>query len=176
MAKVLLENVYKTFQPSPQKFQKNLAESDCSNPELTVPQAVLRQINLTAEAGEFLVLVGPSGCGKSTLLRLIAGLEPLSAGNIWIGGTLVNNLPPKARDIAMVFQNYALYPHLRVYDNLAFGLRRMGRQLPAGSGFQAQQQKTISDRVLRVAELLQIESLLKRYPKELSGGQKQRVL
>ncbi|WP_370584633.1 ABC transporter ATP-binding protein [Oculatella sp. LEGE 06141] len=86
--------------------------------------SVLRRINLTVQDGEFMVLVGPSGCGKSTLLRLIAGLETLTAGNVWVGDRLVNLLPPKQRDIAMVFQNYALYPHMTVYDNLAFGLRR----------------------------------------------------
>uniref|UniRef100_UPI001EEFDB6E ABC transporter ATP-binding protein n=1 Tax=Leptothermofonsia sichuanensis TaxID=2917832 RepID=UPI001EEFDB6E len=86
--------------------------------------AVLRAINLTIQDGEFMVLVGPSGCGKSTLLRLIAGLEELTGGNIYVGDRLVNHLPPKERDIAMVFQNYALYPHMTVYDNLAFGLRR----------------------------------------------------
>ncbi|MCX7596612.1 MAG: ATP-binding cassette domain-containing protein, partial [Fischerella sp.] len=85
---------------------------------------VLRRINLTVADGEFMVLVGPSGCGKSTLLRLIAGLEQMTGGNIWVGDRLVNNLPPKERDIAMVFQNYALYPHMTVYDNIAFGLRR----------------------------------------------------
>ncbi|MEB3210003.1 MAG: ATP-binding cassette domain-containing protein [Leptolyngbyaceae bacterium] len=92
--------------------------------------SVLRDINLTVNDGEFLVLVGPSGCGKSTLLRLIAGLEALTAGNIWVGDRLMNQLPPKQRDIAMVFQNYALYPHLTVYDNLAFGLRRMNTPPP----------------------------------------------
>ncbi|MBV8883681.1 MAG: ATP-binding cassette domain-containing protein, partial [Chroococcidiopsidaceae cyanobacterium CP_BM_RX_35] len=89
---------------------------------------ILRRINLTVEDGEFMVLVGPSGCGKSTLLRLIAGLEEMTGGNIWVGDRLVNELPPKARDIAMVFQNYALYPHMSVYNNLAFGLRRTRRE------------------------------------------------
>ncbi|MCG6138392.1 MAG: ABC transporter ATP-binding protein [Nostoc sp. LLA-1] len=87
---------------------------------------VLRRINLTIADGEFMVLVGPSGCGKSTLLRLIAGLEAMTGGNIWVGDRLINDLPPKERDIAMVFQNYALYPHMTVYDNIAFGLRRRG--------------------------------------------------
>lgn len=91
--------------------------------------AVLKRINLTVNDGEFMVLVGPSGCGKSTLLRLISGLESLTAGNIWVGDRKVNDLPPKQRDTAMVFQSYALYPHLSVYDNLAFGLRRMGADL-----------------------------------------------
>ncbi|HEY9662883.1 MAG TPA: ABC transporter ATP-binding protein, partial [Allocoleopsis sp.] len=84
----------------------------------------MRRINLAIQDGEFMVLVGPSGCGKSTLLRLIAGLETLTGGSIWVGDRLVNDLPPKQRDIAMVFQSYALYPHMTVYDNLAFGLRR----------------------------------------------------
>ncbi|MCL1467952.1 ABC transporter ATP-binding protein [Argonema galeatum A003/A1] len=97
-------------------------ESPVKSPQ----QAVLRRINLAVKDGEFMVLVGPSGCGKSTLLRLIAGLEDLTGGNIWVGDRLVNDLPPKERDIAMVFQNYALYPHMTVYDNIAFGLRRMG--------------------------------------------------
>ncbi len=108
MTQVVLEAVYKSFQL----------------PSQPVSGAVLRNINLTVKAGEFMVLVGPSGCGKSTLLRLIAGLEELTGGNIYIDDRQVNALPPKARDIAMVFQNYALYPHMTVYENVAFGLRR----------------------------------------------------
>ncbi len=131
MTQVVLENVYKTFPR--QRRDLDLTDSS-SNQERSLPDrkashqsavTVLRRINLTVEAGEFMVLVGPSGCGKSTLLRLIAGLEPLTGGNIWVGDRLVNELPPKQRDIAMVFQSYALYPHMTVYDNLAFGLRRM---------------------------------------------------
>ncbi|MGB6299281.1 MAG: ABC transporter ATP-binding protein [Rivularia sp. (in: cyanobacteria)] len=106
MAQVVLENVYKTF---PHRKGESAP--------------VLRRINLTVENGEFMVLVGPSGCGKSTLLRLIAGLEEITGGNIWVGNSCVNYLPPSQRNIAMVFQNYALYPHMTVYDNIAFGLR-----------------------------------------------------
>nr|WP_263858174.1 ATP-binding cassette domain-containing protein [Waterburya agarophytonicola] len=159
----------------------------------------MRDINFTVSNGEFLVLVGPSGCGKSTLLRLMAGLEELTGGNIRIGDRLVNDLPPKARDIAMVFQNYALYPHLNIYDNIAFGLRRnsyhssanhkelavkklsedflvsVTRNLPRSFRYMSAKEKSIRDRVRYVANLLQIEPLLYRLPKELSGGQKQRV-
>nr|WP_228057339.1 ATP-binding cassette domain-containing protein [Tychonema sp. LEGE 07203] len=221
----------------------------------------MRRINLTVEDGEFMVLVGPSGCGKSTLLRSIAGLEVLTAGNIWIGDRLLNDLPPKDRNIAMVFQNYALYPHLTVYDNLAFGLRRSQkeevrgkkeevrgkksegrgkkeevrgkksegrgkreeeteaeksslvqaekiknqlkevidylasntlnkeqiytlaedflvgatRKLPPGLRYFSEREKAVGKRVRAVAQLLQIEPLLNRLPKQLSGGQKQRV-
>src|SRR5579883_2262601 len=113
---------------------------------------------------EFLVFVGPSGCGKSTCLRLIAGLEEVSAGNIYIGDRLVNDVAPKDRDIAMVFQSYALYPHMSVYDNLAFGLRL--RHTP---------KKEIDRRVHEAAEILGIAALLTRKPKQLSGGQRQRV-
>ncbi len=113
-----------------------------------------------------MVLVGPSGCGKSTLLRLISGLETLTSGDIWVGDRLVNTLPPKQRDIAMVFQSYALYPHLSVYNNLAFGLRR-SRPKPSKT--------QISKRIQSVADMLQIGDLLTRLPKQLSGGQKQRV-
>ncbi|MBI4322457.1 MAG: ATP-binding cassette domain-containing protein, partial [Chloroflexi bacterium] len=113
---------------------------------------------------EFLVLVGPSGCGKSTILRLIAGLEEVTSGNIYIGDRLVNDVAPKDRDIAMVFQSYALYPHMNVYDNLAFGLKL--RKVPAAD---------IDRRVRAAAESLGIVELLKRKPKELSGGQRQRV-
>src|SRR6056297_1343449 len=113
---------------------------------------------------EFLVLVGPSGCGKSTDLRMIAGLEEISEGKIKIGDTVVNDIPPKDRDIAMVFQNYALYPHMNVYDNMAFGLKL--RKFP---------KEEIERRVQDAAEILGIEQLLDRKPKQLSGGQRQRV-
>ncbi len=121
-------------------------------------------VSLGVESREFLVIVGPSGCGKSTLLRMIAGLEEMSSGEIWIGNKLVNLLPPKDRDIAMVFQNYALYPHMTVFDNMAFGLklRGYGRQ-------------EINARVRDAAKILGIEGYLHRKPKELSGGERQRV-
>lgn len=176
MAQVVLENVYKSYQKGDQ----------------TENSAVLRSINLLIEDGEFMVLVGPSGCGKSTLLRLIAGLEELTAGTIRVGDRIVNDLPPKERDIAMVFQNYALYPHMSVYDNLAFGLRRtkldgqnanwsenlavgVTRNLPRGMRFVSDREKAVQERVKLVARMLQIEPLLHRLPKQLSGGQKQRV-
>ncbi|MFM7389568.1 MAG: ABC transporter ATP-binding protein [Vampirovibrionales bacterium] len=125
---------------------------------------VLSPMNLTIEGGEFIVLVGPSGCGKSTLLRLISGLETPTAGRILMDGVDVAQLPPKDRNIAMVFQNYALYPHMSVTDNLAFGLKMRG--VPKLEREQA---------VANVAETLQLTPLLKRKPKELSGGQRQRV-
>ena len=124
----------------------------------------VRNLRLEIEDQEFLVLVGPSGCGKSTTLRLIAGLEELSAGNIYIGDRVVNDVAPKDRDIAMVFQSYALYPHMSVYDNLAFGLR-----------LRKTAKAEITRRVQEAAELLAIGELLDRKPKELSGGQRQRV-
>ena len=121
-------------------------------------------LSLQIRDGEFMILVGPSGCGKSTVLRMIAGLEEISQGSIRIGEQLVNDLPPKDRDIAMVFQNYALYPHLTVADNMAFGLRM--RQLPADE---------ISRRVAGAARALGLEPYLDRKPAALSGGQRQRV-
>ncbi|MCZ6455846.1 MAG: sn-glycerol-3-phosphate ABC transporter ATP-binding protein UgpC [Actinobacteria bacterium] len=121
-------------------------------------------LDLTIEDGEFLVLVGPSGCGKSTVLRMIAGLESITAGTMHIGDTLVNDVAPKDRDIAMVFQNYALYPHMTVYDNMAFGLKL--RKLPKAE---------ISRRVEEAAEILEITEFLDRKPAALSGGQRQRV-
>ena len=126
-------------------------------------QAV-KKFNLGIERGEFLVLVGPSGCGKSTLLRMIAGLEEISSGKIYIGDKLVNDMPPKDRNIAMVFQNYALYPHMTVFDNMAFGLKL--RRYPKAE---------IEARVHEAADILGIREYLKRKPKELSGGQRQRV-
>ncbi|MGB3312148.1 MAG: ABC transporter ATP-binding protein [Nodosilinea sp.] len=124
MAQVAIENVYKTFPKSRQVHEaENALDTDHDG------AAVLKRINLAIDDGEFMVLVGPSGCGKSTLLRLISGLEEITGGSIWVGDRKVNDLPPKQRDTAMVFQSYALYPHLSVYDNLAFGLRRMGADL-----------------------------------------------
>ncbi len=209
MAQVVLENVYKSFPPrkgesiaSHSQTPLTLAsgDSDGADSHLGNKVNVLRRINLTIADGEFMVLVGPSGCGKSTLLRLIAGLEPMTGGNIWVGNTLVNQLPPKARDIAMVFQNYALYPHMTVYDNIAFGLRRRSageeqsqtqknnvsrvaenlfvgvtRKLPKGLRYLSDKEKTVDGQVRSVAQLLQIETLLNRLPKQLSGGQRQRV-
>jgi multiple sugar transport system ATP-binding protein len=125
---------------------------------------VIHGIDLEVNSGEFVVFVGPSGCGKSTLLRMIAGLEEITAGQIMIAGKVVNELPPRARDIAMVFQDYALYPHKSVYENMAFGLRL--RKLPAHE---------IEVRVREAAAILQIEHLFERKPRELSGGQRQRV-
>ena len=124
----------------------------------------VNDLNLDIEDKEFLVLVGPSGCGKSTALRLLAGLETLTEGTLKIGERVVNDIPPKDRDIAMVFQSYALYPHMTVYDNMAFGLKL--RKYP---------KEEIDDRVHNAADILGIESLLERKPRQLSGGQRQRV-
>jgi multiple sugar transport system ATP-binding protein len=176
VAQVALKSIQKSF-------------ADRSTRKMT---DVLRGIDLEIRDGEFMVLVGASGCGKSTLLRLIAGLETLSAGEIYIGDRQVNDLPSKERDIAMVFQNYALYPHLNVYDNIAFGLRRMPTATIRSSWFQdtwrgvtgilpqklrydPPAEKIIREKVVQVARLLQIDHLLDRLPKQLSGGQKQRV-
>ena len=124
----------------------------------------IKNITFDIPDREFWVLVGPSGCGKSTVLRTIAGLESISSGNLYIGERLVNNIPARQRDVAMVFQNYALYPHMSVAENLAFGLR-----------MRREDSQVISKRVLEVARSLDIEHLLKRKPKQLSGGQQQRV-
>jgi sn-glycerol 3-phosphate transport system ATP-binding protein len=125
---------------------------------------VIQGISMDIADGEFVVMVGPSGCGKSTLLRMVAGLEAITSGEIAIGDRVVNNLEPKDRNIAMVFQNYALYPHMSVYDNMAYGLRIQGRT-----------KADIDQRVQRAAEILELSKLLKRRPRELSGGQRQRV-
>jgi len=142
MAKVELKSLTK-------KFDEVVAVNDMSS---------------TVEDREFVVLVGPSGCGKTTTLRMIAGLEEVTEGEIYIGDRLVNDVPPKDRDIAMVFQNYALYPHMNVYDNMAFGLKLRRTPRPE-----------IEKRVHEAARILKIEDLLKRKPKQLSGGQRQRV-
>ena len=128
------------------------------------PTQVIHGVDITIGDGEFVVLVGPSGCGKSTLLRMIAGLENISGGEIRIGERVVNNVPPKERDIAMVFQNYALYPHMTVADNMGFSLKLRGASADE-----------ISKGVNRAAEILALTPLLERYPRQLSGGQRQRV-
>lgn len=142
MARVLLENVSKKF--------GNVS--------------AVKNINLEIRDHEFMVFVGPSGCGKTTTLRMIAGLEEVSDGRITIGDKLVNDVAPKDRNIAMVFQSYALYPHMKVYDNLAFGLKLRGTK-----------KHEIDERVAQAAEILEITDLLDRLPKQLSGGQRQRV-
>ena len=126
-------------------------------------QAVF-DFNLDVEDQEFIVFVGPSGCGKSTTLRMIAGLEEITSGELVIDGQRMNDVAPKDRDIAMVFQSYALYPHMTVYENMAFGLKL--RKMP---------KEEIDKRVLEAAKILEIEEYLKRKPKALSGGQRQRV-
>jgi multiple sugar transport system ATP-binding protein len=125
---------------------------------------VIHGVSIDIQDGEFVILVGPSGCGKSTLLRMIAGLENITAGEIRIGARVVNNVPPKERDIAMVFQNYALYPHMSVADNMAFSLKL--KRAP---------KTEIAAKVNRAAAILGLEKLLDRYPRQLSGGQRQRV-
>src|ERR1700753_3983455 len=125
---------------------------------------VIHGVDLEIKDGEVVVLVGPSGCAKSTLLRMIAGLETVSAGSIQIGERVVNHLPPAERDIAMVFQNYALYPHMTGADNRAFALK-----------LRKTDKATVDARVNRAAEILGLKSLLQRYPRQLSGGQRQRV-
>lgn len=142
MAKVVLENVIKRFDKT----------------------EILKNINLEIKDQEFLVLVGPSGCGKTTTLRIIAGLEEATEGKVFIGSRNVTDVLPKDRNIAMVFQNYALYPHLNVYDNMAFGLKL--RNVPTNE---------IKERVDQASEILDIKNLLKRKPRQLSGGQRQRV-
>ncbi|MEN9760835.1 MAG: hypothetical protein RI906_661, partial [Pseudomonadota bacterium] len=125
---------------------------------------VVHDVNLTIPDGKFVALVGPSGCGKTTTLRMIAGLEEVSEGDILIDGEVINDVPPKDRDIAMVFQSYALYPHMTVSENMSFGLRLRGLS-----------RVDIQTRVKRAAEILDISELLDRRPKALSGGQRQRV-
>ncbi len=142
MAEIKLENANKAFKDT----------------------VIIRDMNLTIADGEFFTFLGPSGCGKSTILNLITGLESVTGGNIYFDKTLVNDLSPKERDVAMVFQSYALYPHMTVYENIAFPLR-----------MKKTDKKTIREEVKKVASILGLEDLLHRKPKELSGGQRQRV-
>ena len=142
MTEIILKNIYKSYDQT----------------------EVIHGVDLKLESGKFLVLVGPSGCGKSTLLRIIAGLEKVTSGNILIDGEHVNNVPAAERGLAMVFQSYALYPHMSVYKNMAFGLENLKIS-----------KKIIDEKVHNAAKLLQISEYLERKPKALSGGQQQRV-
>ena len=145
MAEVLLSKVRKNYNPA-------------------ILKDTLRNINLDIKDGDFIVFVGPSGCGKSTLLRMIAGLEDITDGDLLIDGKRVNDVPPSERNIGMVFQSYALYPHMTVFDNMAFGLK-----------LKHMDKKEILRRVVQAADVLGLEAFLERKPKALSGGQRQRV-
>ncbi len=166
MAKVTFNNIKKIYPSSSERKSKKEQSSETSvNLQITDEGVVaVQQFSLDIADKEFIVLVGPSGCGKSTTLRMVAGLEDITSGELFIDDKLINNVPPKDRDIAMVFQNYALYPHMSVYDNMAFALKL--RKVPKGE---------IDKKVKEAAEILGITELLKRRPKALSGGQRQRV-
>ena len=142
MTKVIFENLYKSYEKT----------------------EVIHGVDLEVKSGEFIVFVGPSGCGKSTLLRMVAGLEDITSGNMYIGENLVNDVAPARREVAMVFQSYALYPHMTVYKNMAFGLQLAKKP-----------KNEIEEKVIKAAKILQIEDYLDRLPKHLSGGQRQRV-
>ena len=177
MSTVTLKHVYKVYENAEKKVAKD-------------QKPAVSDFCMEIQDKEFIVFVGPSGCGKSTTLRMIAGLEEITDGEIWIDDTLVNDIPPKDRDIAMVFQNYALYPHMTVYDNMAFGLKlrkiadvkrdkdgkpvldENGKEIPVMRKYT---KKEIDDKVQAAAKILAIEEYLKRKPKALSGGQRQRV-
>ena len=166
MAKVLLKNLKKVY-PNTEKKKKPKKGEEVKKTNLQITDegvVAVQEFNLEIADKEFVVLVGPSGCGKSTTLRMIAGLEEITAGELWIGDKLMNDVEPKDRDIAMVFQNYALYPHMTVYENMAFSLKL--KKTP----------KDVIDRKVReAAEILDITEYLDRKPKALSGGQRQRV-
>ena len=172
MASLTLKNIKKVYpfngddaKQAKKKKKKDEPEKKKSNLQITAEGVVaVQEFNLDIADKEFIVLVGPSGCGKSTTLRMIAGLEDISGGELYIGDRLVNDVPPKDRDIAMVFQNYALYPHMTVYDNMAFALKL--RHAPKDE---------IDKKVKEAAEILDITQYLGRKPKALSGGQRQRV-
>ena len=167
MAKVILKNIKKVYPNSVKKNRKKKAEPEHRTGNLLVTDegvVAVQDFNLEIEDKEFIVLVGPSGCGKSTTLRMIAGLEDISGGELYIGDRLVNDVEPKDRDIAMVFQSYALYPHMSVYDNMAFSLK-----------LKKTSKEEIDRKVREAAEILDITQYLDRKPKALSGGQRQRV-
>ena len=166
MASVTLKNIKKIYPNTEKKKKPKKGEPEKkSNLQITAEGVVaVQEFNLDIADGEFIVLVGPSGCGKSTTLRMIAGLEEISEGELYIGDRVVNNVAPKDRDIAMVFQNYALYPHMTVYENMAFSLKL--KKAPKDE---------IDKKVREAAEILGITEYLERKPKALSGGQRQRV-
>ena len=170
MAKVILKNVKKIYPNAAGESKKKKKKDDepqkeKANLQITEKGVVaVQEFNLEIADKEFIVLVGPSGCGKSTTLRMVAGLEEISEGELWIGDKLMNDVAPKDRDIAMVFQNYALYPHMTVYDNMAFSLKL--KKTPKDE---------IDRKVREAAEILDITQYLNRKPKALSGGQRQRV-
>ena len=166
MAKVILKDIKKVYPNTEKKKKAKKGESEKKvNLQITDEGVVaVQEFNLEIADKEFIVLVGPSGCGKSTTLRMIAGLEEITSGELWIGDKLMNDVEPKDRDIAMVFQNYALYPHMTVYDNMAFSLKL--KKTP---------KEEIDRRVKEAAEILDITQYLDRKPKALSGGQRQRV-
>ena len=171
MASLTLKNVKKIYPFSGDDAKKSKKKKKDAEPEKKVNLQItdkgvvaVQEFNLEIADKEFIVLVGPSGCGKSTTLRMIAGLEDISEGELYIGDRLVNNVAPKDRDIAMVFQNYALYPHMTVYDNMAFALKMAGKP-----------KDQIKKAVMEAAEILDITQYLRRKPKALSGGQRQRV-
>ena len=170
MAKVILKDLKKVYPNTEKKKKVKKGEEPQekkkkNNLQITDEGVVaVQQFSLEIADKEFIVLVGPSGCGKSTTLRMIAGLEEISEGEVIIDGRVVNDVPPKDRDIAMVFQNYALYPHMTVYENMAFSLK-----------LKKVDKKTIDEKVREAAEILDITQYLDRKPKALSGGQRQRV-
>jgi multiple sugar transport system ATP-binding protein len=164
MAQVQLKNLKKVYPNTEKKRKSGEAEKKTSLQITDEGVVAVQEFSLDIQDKEFIVLVGPSGCGKSTTLRMIAGLEDISGGELWIGGRMMNDVEPKDRDIAMVFQNYALYPHMTVYDNLAFPLKL--KKTP---------KEEIDRKVREAAEILDITQYLERKPKALSGGQRQRV-
>ena len=167
MAKVVLKDIKKVYPNTETKKKKKKGDEPEKKSNLQITEegvVAVQQFNLEIADKEFIVLVGPSGCGKSTTLRMIAGLEDISSGELWIGDKLMNDVEPKDRDIAMVFQNYALYPHMTVYENMAFSLKL--KKAP---------KEEIDRKVRQAAEILDITQYLDRKPKALSGGQRQRV-
>ena len=183
MAEVLLKNIKKIYpHMEDKKKKKKGAAAPSTNLQITEEGVVaVQDFNLEIKDKEFIVLVGPSGCGKSTTLRMVAGLEDISGGELYIDGKLVNDVQPKDRDIAMVFQSYALYPHMTVYDNIAFPLKlkRIPEVVKDGDKektvYRKMTKAEIEEKVLQAAEILDLNQYLHRKPKALSGGQRQRV-
>lgn len=182
MASLSLRHIYKIYPPrlGKKRHAKKHAEEEGKTVDPNLP--AVSDFNMEIEDGEFIVFVGPSGCGKSTTLRMIAGLEEITAGELYIDGQLMNNVDPMHRDIAMVFQNYALYPHMSVFDNIAFGLkmRKIPVEVTTKDGsvktvMRHMKKEDIAKRVHWAAKILGIENLLDRKPTEMSGGQCQRV-